>query len=178
MDNKPPFEIDKKGIPSFLKRKAKAQCHVKQIVELKRAYTPQSYSRKLLQNDSETLFQNEVKNLIDDLQGIDFDSVSDGYDRQEVDSFIKLTVSSKLSHYEINNSLIAMIEEHEFTIKKSGYDPRQVDEYLDSVCESIEDLMRIRDYNVVKFQETDKKRKFGDYGEYNYKKSRDLSDDK
>ena len=114
------------------------------------------------------------------MQNIEFDTVEDGYDTQEVDPFIKLTISSKLPRLNIDDSLIEMIEEHEFEHKKSGYDPVQVDNYLDSVCMSIEELIHIRYPKVVKIKqiETRKKRNFGDYDGYNYRKYRNLPKDK
>ena len=176
MDNKTSVEIDKNGIPTYLRRKKEKETLIEQNIDLKRSYIPQSYKPLQSERDPEALFQQEMQKLIDDLQSIEFDPVENGYYTQEVDSFIKLTISGRLSRLDIDDNLIEMIEEHDFRYRKSGYDPVQVDNYLDSVCESIEGLMRIREYNVVKLKQIDtsNKRSFGDYGGYSYRKNRNL----
>lgn len=75
--------------------------------------------------------------ILSDIENRQFHRVQRGYEVKAVDAFIQM-IYDQYNGSSNRRITVEIISTEEFTFAKNGYDPREVDEFLDHLCDLIE----------------------------------------
>ena len=127
---------DPKGIPAFLRRRETALSKGNRPYDLSK---PNDKGIPLYLQKKKTKLAS-INDIINSLSSKTFPINRRGYNIGEVHDYLERIIM-KLRKSPIDRRIMEDIENVEFEINNTAYDPKSVDEYLDTICYSLETII-------------------------------------